>query len=81
MYMKFKIYFLLFLSFCLIQRAGIAQCVMCKATAEQGQAQGIGQGLNNGILYLAAIPYSVLLIFGIYFYRKHKRKLKAEKGQ
>lgn len=62
---------------CLSQVSLNAQCVMCKATAEQGHAEGYGQGLNEGILYLAAIPYSILLVFGIYFYRKHRKSQKA----
>ena len=41
-----------------------AQCVMCKAVGEQSaKLDGLGRGLNAGILFLMAIPY-ILLSFG-----------------
>ncbi|MDF2447753.1 MAG: rane protein [Bacteroidota bacterium] len=41
-----------------------AQCAMCKASVEssQGQKNSVAGGLNQGILYLMAVPY-VLLAF------------------
>ncbi|MDE0870678.1 MAG: hypothetical protein OSA37_02035 [Flavobacteriales bacterium] len=50
-----------------------AQCVMCKAVAEDSAADGgLGAGLNRGILYLMAVPYILLsaLFFVIYKWRK-----------
>jgi len=50
-----------------------AQCVMCKAVAEDSAADGgLGAGLNRGILYLMAVPYILLsaLFFVIYRWRK-----------
>jgi hypothetical protein len=43
-------------------------CSMCKAVVETGEGgvfggrQGIGQGLNSGILYLMAVPYLLLFL-------------------
>ncbi|MDQ3100974.1 MAG: hypothetical protein M3R08_06280 [Bacteroidota bacterium] len=41
-------------------------CAMCKAVAESeqtfGGAQSVGRGLNNGILYLMAVPYLLLFL-------------------
>ncbi|MCB9170385.1 MAG: hypothetical protein H6597_02655 [Flavobacteriales bacterium] len=44
-------------------------CAMCKATVESAQDNGvfggtqtIGRGLNNGILYLMAVPYVLLFL-------------------
>ena len=36
-----------------------AQCAMCKAVVESNLKEGgnVGAGLNNGILYLMAMPY------------------------
>lgn len=51
-----------------------AQCAMCKAVIESNQKNGggIGGGLNKGILYLMALPYIMVLIGGVYWYRtKH----------
>lgn len=41
-----------------------AQCAMCKATVESsiGQKNSVAGGLNQGILYLMAVPY-VLMAF------------------
>lgn len=45
-------------------------CAMCKAVVESGEGSGnifggeqsIGRGLNNGILYLMAVPYLLLFM-------------------
>jgi membrane protein DedA with SNARE-associated domain len=53
-----------------------AQCAMCKATAESGQAAGSteAEGLNSGILYLMAFPYLIMAVVGIAWYRSQKKK-------
>lgn len=40
-------------------------CSMCKATVESNDAGGtpLGNGLNNGILYLMAVPYVLIFLF------------------
>ena len=53
--------------FALLSGDATAQCVMCKAVAEQGQGtfggeQSIGKGLNRGILFLLAMPYLLLFL-------------------
>ena len=47
-----------------------AQCAMCKAVVEANLESGgtTGAGLNEGILYLMAIPYIAVFIFGIFYY-------------
>ncbi|MCB0762687.1 MAG: LPXTG cell wall anchor domain-containing protein [Flavobacteriales bacterium] len=49
-----------------------AQCAMCKLNAESASEadNAIGKGINNGILYLMGIPYGLLLIGGLVFFRK-----------
>ncbi|NNC46515.1 MAG: hypothetical protein HKN99_11580 [Winogradskyella sp.] len=42
------------------------QCAMCRAVLESGEDQSTAEGINNGIIYLMAIPY--VLIGGILFY-------------
>ncbi len=40
-----------------------AQCAMCKAVLESGEAYGeapMAKGINNGILYLMAFPYILM---------------------
>ncbi len=48
------------------------QCVMCKAVAEKGKDDGqeMAKGLNAGILYLMAIPYTLILTMLLVFFRK-----------
>jgi len=43
-----------------------SQCAMCKAVAESslGEGKSVASGLNTGILYLMALPYFLLLLFG-----------------
>ena len=56
-----------------------AQCSMCKAVAESSREGGspIAEGLNDGILYLMAFPYLLMLVVGIAWYR-HSKKAEAE---
>jgi hypothetical protein len=42
-----------------------AQCAMCRAVLESEEGQSTAQGVNDGIMYLMAIPY--LLVAGIGF--------------
>ena len=56
-----KVFSLLFL----FTSASYGQCAMCKAVVESGD-KGMAEGVNDGIVYLMAIPY--LLIAGIAFF-------------
>jgi hypothetical protein len=50
-----------------------AQCAMCRATAESATEnvdKGIGEGLNQGIVYLMLIPYLLLATVAMVFFRK-----------
>jgi len=53
-----------------------AQCAMCKAVVEANLKEGgsAGAGLNEGILYLMAMPYIAVLLFGIFYYLQKRRK-------
>jgi hypothetical protein len=53
-----------------------AQCAMCRAVLESEEGQSTAQGVNDGIMYLMAIPY--LLVGGIAFmiYWKYFREKK-----
>lgn len=48
-----------------------AQCAMCRAVLESEETKSAAEGINDGIVYLMAIPY--LLVGGIIFiiYRKY----------
>ncbi len=53
-----------------------AQCPMCRATAETNLANGgsEGQGLNNGILYMLALPYVIVGTIGYVWYRNRRKE-------
>jgi hypothetical protein len=51
-----------------------AQCAMCRAVLESEEGQTAAKGINDGIIYLMAIPY--ILVAGIVFaiYKKYNKK-------
>ena len=53
-----------------------AQCAMCKAVVEANLKEGgsAGAGLNEGILYLMAMPYIAVLLFGIFYFLQKKKQ-------
>jgi hypothetical protein len=52
----------------------LAQCPMCKTALSSARDNGssVGSSLNNGILYLLALPYTIAAIFGIIWYRNSR---------
>lgn len=58
-----------------------SQCAMCKAVAEESISEngyGLAMGLNTGILFIMSIPYILLTLVVLVFYRKRvKSFLKA----
>ena len=49
------------------------QCAMCRAVLESQEDQSVSAGLNDGIIYLMAIPYIVLGVIGFIIYKKFKK--------
>ena len=62
------------LSIVLISQNANAQCAMCKAVVESNLESGgsIGAGLNDGILYLMAMPYISMIVVGLIWYNLKK---------
>ncbi|WP_298550010.1 hypothetical protein [uncultured Algibacter sp.] len=67
--MKRTIIFLLF-SLCFFIRSN-AQCAMCRAVLESEEGQTAAEGINDGIVYLMAIPYILVAGIGYFIYRKY----------
>ncbi len=65
------------LAFACIATDVAAQCPMCKTSLEEARKSGssVGSTLNDGILYLLALPYSIAIVFGIIYWRNKKRKM------
>jgi len=47
-----------------------AQCAMCRAVLESEESGRTAEGINNGIVYLMAIPYILVASLFYFIYRK-----------
>ncbi|UII80847.1 hypothetical protein [Flagellimonas sp. CMM7] len=63
--MKFRIAILLIVLLALPQTLD-AQCAMCRAVVESEADGKTAEGINNGIVYLMAIPY--ILVAGLFYF-------------
>ncbi len=68
---------IIFLVCLLIPQLTEAQCAMCRAVLESEESGAAAEGINNGIVYLMAIPY--ILVAGLFYfiYRKMRKPVKA----
>tara|TARA_B100000614_G_C14396121_1_gene431788 strand:+ start:465 stop:710 length:246 start_codon:yes stop_codon:yes gene_type:complete len=68
-------FILIFLLLFIFMNSAFSQCAMCKAVVETNLNAGDtkGAGLNDGILFLMAIPYFLIFTFGVFYYF-NKRK-------
>jgi hypothetical protein len=64
--MKNKIVYILFLCFFFMKSS--AQCAMCRAVLESEEGMSTAEGINNGIMYLMAIPYVLVGGLGFFIY-------------
>jgi uncharacterized membrane protein len=73
-----KSYIVTSLFFFLITVVSNAQCAMCRAAlgGEENNAQA--QAVNDGIVYLMAIPYVLVGVIGYAVYRLYKKKKSVE---
>jgi len=56
-----------------------AQCAMCRAVLESEAGQETAKGVNNGIIYLMAIPY--ILMAGLAFFTyKYIQRISKKKS-
>ncbi|WP_370477602.1 hypothetical protein [Tamlana flava] len=67
--MKQKVVFFLFSLVFFLN--GNAQCAMCRAVLENEEGQTAAKGINDGIIYLMAIPYILIGGIGYIIYRKY----------
>ncbi|MFD2743582.1 MULTISPECIES: hypothetical protein [Sphingobacterium] len=60
----------------IIPLRGEAQCAMCTLNAENSTKEGNmqGKGLNDGILFLLAMPFIIGAGVGILWYKKFRVK-------
>ncbi|WP_396632205.1 hypothetical protein [Maribacter sp. R86514] len=65
-----QIFLLVVVTLLLIPIDAEAQCAMCRAVLESESSGKAAEGINNGIVYLMAVPY--VLVAGLFYfiYRK-----------
>ena len=59
-----RLSFVLTLVFLFIADLTFGQCSMCRAVLESEEGQATAKGINDGIVYLMAIPYILVGIVG-----------------
>lgn len=65
-----KVFF--FLAIVLVPAIADAQCAMCRAVLESEGNVEAAEGINNGIVYLMAIPYVLVAVLFYFVYKKMK---------
>ena len=72
-----KIKYILLLLLLLSGVQSQAQCAMCRAQLESMDDNSMAEGINNGIVFLMAMPYILLGLVGYFVYKAlQKRKNK-----
>ncbi|WP_138432246.1 hypothetical protein [Winogradskyella algicola] len=56
-----------------------AQCAMCRAVLESGDDQSAAAGINDGIMFLMAVPYILVAVIGFFVYRTFNNSKKSKK--
>ena len=69
--MKRTVFFILV--FIMLPSLAEAQCSMCRAVLESEAEGGTAEGINDGILYLMAIPYIIVATIFFFVYRQLKK--------
>ncbi|MBR9915692.1 MAG: hypothetical protein GYB32_12850 [Algicola sp.] len=54
----------------------VGQCAMCRAVLESEESQSTAEGVNDGIMYLMAIPYILVFGIGVLIYWNYFRRNK-----
>ncbi|MEL0300456.1 MAG: hypothetical protein VW976_00975 [Flavobacteriaceae bacterium] len=62
-------FIVLLMAFMLFPEQAEAQCSMCRAVLESEEGQATAKGINDGIVYLMAMPYILVAGVGYVVYR------------
>lgn len=68
-----KIFFLLLAS-CFFSLSAKAQCAMCRASLESSGDKNKVEAVNDGIVFLMAIPYVLVAVIGFVVYSMYYKK-------
>lgn len=69
----------LLIAYCLMPIASFSQCAMCRASLESEGNKTKVQAVNDGIVFLMAIPYIIVAVIGFAIYKMYYKKLSSEK--
>jgi hypothetical protein len=70
--MNYKYLIILFVTLLFVPQLADAQCAMCRAVLESEGNVSSAEGINNGIVYLMAIPYILVGVLFFFIYKKMK---------
>lgn len=71
---KLRTIVLLLIAYCLLPISSNAQCAMCRASLESTGDTAQAEAVNDGIVYLMAIPYILVGLAAVYIYKMYKKK-------
>ncbi len=66
--------FLWLIAYCLLPIASSAQCAMCRAALESSGNKTKVEAVNDGIVFLMAIPYIIVAAIGFVVYKMYYKK-------
>lgn len=59
---------------CLMPIASFSQCAMCRASLESEGNKTKVEAVNDGIVFLMAVPYIIVAVIGFAIYRMYFKK-------
>jgi hypothetical protein len=74
---KYIVLIILATSILMVPMESIAQCPMCRMAVESNLQNGGTQarGLNNGILYMLAMPYLLISTLAFLWYKNRRKEV------
>ena len=67
---KILVFFIIVISFFEVS----AQCAMCRAQLESMDDNSLAESVNDGIVYLMAVPYVLVAFVAFMIYRSFRKK-------
>lgn len=65
---------ILSIAYCLLPVASFSQCAMCRAALESEGNKTKVEAVNDGIVFLMAVPYIIVAAIGFTIYKMYYKK-------